>query len=64
MELIRNEWISNNGKYKVVARKFEDGSIDHGCFIKNKQGKYRVARNKNLPQYVKNKMNEMLKEVN
>lgn len=63
MEQIRNEWVSENGKYKILARKFDDLSSHVTCFIKNDRGKYRVARNKDLPQYVLTRIKEMRKDV-
>lgn len=63
MEQIRNEWVSENGKYKILARKYGDQTSLVSCFIKKDKDKYRVARNKDLPKYVLNKINEMRKEV-
>jgi len=45
-------WQSLNGKYKILARLFDDESYHVTCFVSFK-GRFSVAPKRNLPKYVK-----------
>lgn len=63
MPVIKKVWISENQKYKVLARRFEDGTVDVGFWKINKFGKNSDVRKKDLPKYVLDQMNLMRNEV-
>lgn len=56
-------WISENGKYKILARKFEDGTTHVNCWKINRFGKNADVRKKVLPVYVQEQMKLMRKQV-
>ena len=60
--MTRKLWESDNGKYRVLVRKFEDGQITIGSW-KVVEGKNKDIRNRDLPEYVKEKINELRKEI-
>jgi hypothetical protein len=60
----RLSWVSKNEKYKVLVRKFDDHSIDVGFWKLDKFGCNKDIRFNDLPQYVKNKIEEMKSVVN
>lgn len=63
MPVIKNLWISENQKYKVLARRFEEGTVDMGLWKINKYGKNSDVRKEDLPVYVLDQMRSMRKEV-
>jgi hypothetical protein len=60
----RREWVSDNGVYKIVARHdpaTKSTDISHRKLV---NGKFKDIRHKDLPQYAKDKCQELYKEVN
>lgn len=63
MPIVRNLWISDNGKYKVLVRKFEDDQILVSFWQISKQGQNKHIWLKDLPQYVVDQIDLMKAEV-
>lgn len=51
-------WESENGKYRVLVRLFDDGSIDVAHW-KLVEGKKKDVRYRDLPEYIKDKIFEL-----
>ncbi|WP_156290745.1 hypothetical protein [Oceanobacillus salinisoli] len=61
--MIKRTWESPNVKYHVSVRKFEDGAVLVGFWKIAADGNLKDIRYRNLPQYVKDKIDELKQEV-
>lgn len=62
VEVRRIEWQSPNGVYRIVARKFHDGSCNTYCRKKVK-GKMEHLRYRDFPNYILERYREMTIEI-